>query len=201
MKGNKEYKNKTYDEANKYDFYTKRFLQYGIGTEYEGFVELNKRQYKKIYERLKNNPDADLKLFKTYSVGFYEKSGTYIIQDVDKSVFQCLFETQRYEKNKIKHERERHLNTFFKQEDINNLISEDNVESAILNKIEDENLKKYLNSILSEKQSRRFYKNKIEELPLIVIAFEEGKDVAAVKRSVDRAVRKILEEYKKNKKF
>ena len=59
----------------------------------------------------------------------------------------------------------------------------------------------YLNSILSEIQSRRFYKNKIEELPLIVIAFEEGKDVAAVKRSVDRAVRNILEEHKKNKKF
>ena len=93
------------------------------------------------------------------------------------------------------------LNTFFKQEDISKLISEDNVESTILNKIEDENLKAYLNSMLSEIQSRRFYKNKIEELPLIVIAFEEGKDVAAVKRSVDRAVRNILEEYKKNKKF
>ena len=201
MKEYKEYKNKTYDEANKYDFYTKRFLQYGVGTKYEGFIELNKGQYKKIYERLKDNPDADLRLFKTYSVGFYEKSGTYIIQDVDKDVFQCLFETQRYEKNKVKHERERHLNVFFKQEDISKLVSEDNVEDLILNKIEDENLRKYLDSVLSEKQSKRFYKNKIEELPLIVIAFEEGKDVAAVKRSVDRAVRKILEEYKKNKKF
>lgn len=201
MKDYKKYKNETYDETNKYDFYTKRFLQYGINTQYEGFLEINKGQYNKIHEKLKCNPNADIKLFKTYSVGFYEKTGTYIIQDVDKDVFNCLFKSQRYEKNKRRHERERYLNNYFEQEDIVNLISDDNVEKQILDKMEDENLKKYLDSILSEKQSRRFYKNKIERLPLIVIALEEGKDVAAVKRSVDRAIRRILNDYKKNKKI
>ena len=198
---NKRYEDKTYDEANRYDFYTKRFLQYGIGTKCEGFIEISKKQYNKIYEGLKNNPNADIKLFKTYSVGFYEKAGTYVIQDVDKNVFECLFKSQRYEKNKTKHERERHLNIYFKQDDINHLKDEKNTEESILDKIEDENIRKYLNTILSEKQSRRFYKNKIDEIPLIVIAFEEGIDVAAVKRSVDRAVEKIIKNYKKNKKF
>mgnify|MGYP000128526781 FL=1 len=201
MKGYKKYNNKNYDETNKYDFYTKKFLQYGVGTKYEGIIELNKEQYKKINERLKDNPNTNLRLFKTYSVGFYGESGAYIIQNVDKDVFQCLFKTQRYEKNKIKHERDRHLNTFFEQKDIDKLVSKDNVEDLILNKIEDEKLREYLNSILSEKQSRRFYKNKIEEIPLLVIACEEDKNVAAVKRSVDRAVRKILGAYKNNKKF
>ena len=58
-----------------------------------------------------------------------------------------------------------------------------------------------IENITTKKTINDIYKKKIEELPLIVIAFEEGKDVAAVKRSVDRAVRNILEEYKKNKKF
>lgn len=201
MKSNKEYKDKTYDEANRYDFYVKRFLQYGIGTNYGGFVKLTKKQYDEIDEKLKNNSDVDLKLFKTYSVGFYKRNGTYVIQDVDKNVFECLFNTQRYEKNKVKHERDRYLNIYFKQEDIKNLISEGNVEETTLNKIESENLRIYLDSILSQKQSKRFYQNKIEEVPLIVIAVEEGKDVAAVKRSVDRAVKKIKEEYRKNQKI
>ena len=197
MKGN----NKSYDEINKYDFKVHYFMHYAIGTKFEGRVEITKSEYNELIKKINNSSGAMIRVYKTYTVGFYKTPKTYVTQEVDKKVFDCLYSSQRYERNKVKHERERHLNTFFKQEDISKLISEDNVESTILNKIEDENLKAYLNSVLSEIQSRRFYKNKIEELPLIVIAFEEGKDVAAVKRSVDRAVRNILEEYKKNKKF
>ena len=197
MKGN----NKSYDEINKYDFKVHYFMHYAIGTKFEGRVEITKSEYNELIKKINNSSGAMIRVYKTYTVGFYKTPKTYVTQEVDKKVFDCLYSSQRYERNKVKHERERHLNTFFKQEDISKLISEDNVESTILNKIEDENLKAYLNSMLSEIQSRRFYKNKIEELPLIVIAFEEGKDVAAVKRSVDRAVRNILEEYKKNKKF
>ena len=197
MKGN----NKSYDEINKYDFKVHYYMHYAIGTKFEGRVEITKSEYNELIKKINNSSDAKIRAYKTYTVGFYKTPKTYVTQEVDKKVFDCLYSSQRYERNKVKHERERHLNTFFKQEDISKLISEDNVESTILNKIEDENLRVYLNSILSEIQSRRFYKNKIEELPLIVIAFEEGKDVAAVKRSVDRAVRNILEEHKKNKKF
>ena len=197
MKGN----NKSYDEINKYDFKVHYYMHYAIGTKFEGRVEINKSEYNELIKKINNSSNAMIRAYKTYTVGFYKTPKTYVTQEVDKKVFDCLYSSQRYERNKVKHERERHLNTFFKQEDISKLVSEDNVESTILNKMEDENLKAYLNSMLSEIQSRRFYKNKIEELPLIVIAFEEGKDVAAVKRSVDRAVRNILEEHKKNKKF
>ena len=199
MKSYKKFENKTYDEVNRYDFYIRRFLQYGIGKQYEGIVEINKMQYEKIHNNLISNREADIKLFKTYSVGFYEKLGTYVIQDVEKEVFECLYKSQRYEKNKIKHERERHLDVYFNQIDIVNLKSDDNIEAFILDKIEDENLREYLDSILSKKQSIRFYKNKIELLPLIKIALEEGKNVSAIKRCVDRATKKILNDYKKNK--
>ena len=177
MKGN----NKSYDEINKYDFKVHYYMHYAIGTKFEGRVEITKSEYNELIKKINNSSNAMIRAYKTYTVGFYKTPKTYVTQEVDKKVFDCLYSSQRYERNKVKHERERHLNTFFKQEDISKLISEDNVESTILNKIEDENLKAYLNSMLSEIQSRRFYKNKIEELPLIVIAFEEGKDVLVLK--------------------
>jgi len=188
---------KDYDEINKYDFYKKYYLHYAIGTKFEDYIKITKDEYYELKQKLNNSKEAMVEVFITYAVGFYKEEGTYIIKDVNKDVFYCLYDSQRYERNKRKHEKERHLDAYFEQENINNLISESNVENFIIEKIENENLKEYLDSILSEKQSRRFYKNKIEKLPLIVIAVEEGKDVAAVKRSVDRAIIKILKKYKK----
>jgi len=183
MKGN----NKNYDEINKYDFYTKYYMQFGIGTKFENCVEISKKEYNDLIKKINNSKNAMIRVFATYTVGFYKSPETYVLQAVDEDVYYCLYKSQRYEKNKRRHERERHLDRFFKQADINNIASEDNLEKQVLRKIEEKRVRNFLKSTLSKKQNDRFYRNKIEDIPLVVIAVEEGTTPDAIRDSVNKA--------------
>lgn len=192
MKGN----NKNYDEINKYDFYAKYYMQFGIGTKSENCVEISKKEYNDLIKSINNSKNAMIRVFATYTVGFYKNPETYVLQAVDKDVYYCLYKSQRYEKNKRRHERERHLDRFFKQEDINNIASENNLENEVLRKIEEKRIKNFLKSTLSEKQNDRFYKNKIEDIPLVVIAVEEETTPDAIRDSVNKAKKQIRKNLK-----
>jgi len=199
----KKYEDKNYDERNEYDFYIKYFLHLAIGTKYEDCIEISKQEYKELKKVLKKSTKAMVEVFATYTVGFYQDAETYVIKEVDKDVYYCLFNSQRYEKNKRRNEKNRHLNIFFNQEDFNNIPSYTNLENEVLKIIEDEEIKKFLNNVLSKKQSERFYKNKIENIPLVVIAIQEKSTPDAVRDSVNKAKRKIrnsreLKNFKKN---
>lgn len=199
----KKYEDKNYDERNEYDFYIKYYLRFAIGTKYEDCIEIRKQEYKELKKVLRKSKKAMVEVFNTYAVGFYQDSETYVIKDVDKDVYYCLFNSQRYEKNKRRNEKNRHLNAFFKQEDFDNLPSYNNLENDVFRIIEDEEIKKFLNSVLSKKQSERFYKNKIENIPLVVIAIQEKSTPDAIRDSVNKAKRKIknsreLKNFKKN---
>lgn len=189
-------KNKNYDEANKYDFYKKYYMHYGIGTKFEDFVEISKKEYCELNKKINNFAKAMIKTFATYAVGFYKNDETYVIQSVDKDVFYCLYKSQKYEKNKRKHERERHLDCFFKQEYINDIESDCNLEDDVLSQIEEKRIKEFLKEILSEKQNDRFYKNKFENIPLVVIAVEEGSTPDAIRDSVNKAKKQIRKNLK-----
>lgn len=189
--------NKNYDEVNKYDFYKKYYMHYGIGTRFEDFVEISKGEYYELNKKINNSTKAMIKTFATYAVGFYKNDETYVIQSVDKDVYYCLYKSQRYEKNKRKHERERHLDRFLKQEYINNIESDCNLEDDVLNQIEEKRIKEFLKEILSEKQNDRFYKNKFENIPLVVIAVEEGSTPDAIRDSVNKAKKQIIKNLKK----
>lgn len=200
---NKNYKDKNYDERNEYDFYVKYYLHLAIGTKYEDCIEITKQEYKELKKVLRKSTKAMVEVFATYSVGFYQDAETYVIKEVDKDVYYCLFNSQRYEKNKRRNEKNRHLNVFFKQEDFDNIPTYNNLEDEVFRIIEDEEIKKFLNSVLSEKQSKRFYKNKIENIPLVVIAIQEKSTPDAIRDSVKKAKRKIknskkLKKFKKN---
>lgn len=152
---------------------------------------------------MRKSTKAMVEVFATYAVGFYQDAETYVVKEVDKDVYYCLFNSQRYEKNKRRNEKNRHLNIFIKQEDFNNIPSYTNLENEVLKIIEDEEIKKFLNSVLSKKQSERFYKNKIENIPLVVIAIQEKSTPDAIRDSVNKAKRKIknsreLKNFKKN---
>ena len=199
----KKYEDKNYDERNEYDFYIKYFLHFAIGTKYEDCIEITKQEYKELKKVLRKSTKAMVEVFATYAVGFYQDAETYVVKEVDKDVYYCLFNSQRYEKNKRRNEKNRHLNIFIKQEDFNNIPSYTNLENEVLKIIEDEEIKKFLNSVLSKKQSERFYKNKIENIPLVVIAIQEKSTPDAIRDSVHKAKRKIknsreLEKFKKN---
>ena len=199
----KKYEDKTYDERNEYDFYIKYFLHFAIGTKYEDCIEITKQEYKELKKVLRKSTKAMVEIFATYAVGFYQDAETYVVKEVDKDVYFCLFNSQRYEKNKRRNEKNRHLNIFIKQEDFNNIPSYTNLENEVLKIIEDEEIKKFLNSVLSKKQSERFYKNKIENIPLVVIAIQEKSTPDAIRDSVNKAKRKIknsreLKNFKKN---
>ena len=199
----KKYEDKNYDERNEYDFYIKYFLHFAIGTKYEDCIEITKQEYKELKKVLRKSTKAMVEVFATYAVGFYQDAETYVVKEVDKDVYYCLFNSQRYEKNKRRNEKNRHLNIFIKQEDFNNIPSYTNLENEVLKIIEDEEIKKFLNSVLSKKQSERFYKNKIENIPLVVIAIQEKSTPDAIRDSVNKAKRKIknsreLKNFKKN---
>ena len=186
-----------YDQANKYDFYTKYYMHYAIGTRFENCVKISKKEYNDLIQKLNNSKDSMIKVFATYAVGFHKDPETYVIQAVDEEVYYCLYKSQKYEKNKRRHERERHLDCFFKQEDIDNIASKCNLENEVLRKIEEKREKTFLKETLSEKQNDRFYKNKIEKIPLVVIAIEEGSTPDAIRDSVNKAKKQIRNNLKK----
>lgn len=192
MKGN----NKNYDEINKYDFYIKYYMQFGINTKFENCVEISKKEYNDLRKKLNNAKNNTIKVFATYTVGFYKNPETYVLQAVDEEVYYCLYNSQRYEKNKQRHERQRHLDRFFKQEDINNIESKDNIENDVLMKLDEKRIKSFLKETLTEKQRKRFYKNKILEIPLVVIALQEGATPDAIRDSVNKAKKQIRKNLK-----
>lgn len=185
-----------YDEINKYDFYKKYYLRYAIGTRFENCIKITKEEYYELKNKLNNSKKAMVEVFITYAVGFYKEEGTYIIKDVNKDVFYCLYDSQRYERNKRKHERERHINPYFEQENINNIKGNYNLEDIILNKYENERIKQFLKEILSEKQNSRFCKNKFKKIPMVVIAIEEGTTPDAVRDSINKAKKQIKKNLK-----
>ena len=189
---------KNYDEQNKYNFNIKYYLEILICEKTSELIEISKEKYLKLKSKIENINITTLKVYKKYFVSFNQDDITNITKEVSKQVFYFLKESQTYEENKIRHEKERYLDTYFMQEDIEKIPAIDNTEDKALGFIIDLELRSFLDNLLSSKQSRRVYKNKIEEIPLIKIAKEEGVDVAAIKRSVDRAILKILEKYKKN---
>lgn len=186
-----------YDEANKYDFYVKYYMNFAIGTKYEDCVEITKQDYDDLIKKINNTKKAMIKVFATYTVGFYKNPETYVLQAVDKDVYYCLYKSQRYEKNKRRHERERHLDRFFRQEDIDNIQSKSNLENDVLREIEEKQIRSFLKEILSEKQNDRFYKNKMQDIPLVVIAIEEGSTPDAIRDSVNKAKKQIRNNLKK----
>ena len=200
---NKRYEDKTYDERNEYNFYIKYYLHIGIGTKYEDCIEITKKEYKELKKVLQKTTKAMVEAFATYSVGFYQDAETYVIKEVDKDVFYCLFKSQRYEKNKRRNEKNRHLDVYFRQENFDKIPSCNSLENEVLKIVEDAEIKKFLNSVLSKKQSERFYKNKIENIPLVVIAIQEKSTPDAIRDSVNKAKRKIkksreLKKFKEN---
>lgn len=186
-----------YDEANKYDFYVKYYMNFAIGTKYEDCVEITKQDYDDLIKKINNTKKAMIKVFATYTVGFYKNPETYVLQAVDKDVYYCLYKSQRYEKNKRRHERERHLDRFFRQEDIDNIQSKNNLENDVLREIEEKQIRAFLKETLSEKQNDRFYKNKMQDIPLVVIAIEEGSTPDAIRDSVNKAKKQIRNNLKK----
>ena len=187
---------KNYDEINRYDFYVKYYMQFAIGTQFEDCVEITKREYIDLRKKINNTKETMIKVFATYTVGFFKTPETYVLQAVNKDVYYCLLKSQNYESNKRRHERERNLDSFFKQEDINNLASSSNIENEILIGIEEKRVKDFLNKTLSKKQNERFYKNKFQDIPLVVIALEEGSTPDAVRDSVNKAKKQIKKNLK-----
>ena len=116
---------------------------------------------------------------------------------MQSSFYYCLYKSQRYEKNKRRHERERHLDRFFRQEDIDNIQSKNNLENDVLREIEEKRIRAFLKETLSEKQNDRFYKNKMQDIPLVVIAIEEGSTPDAIRDSVNKAKKQIRNNLKK----
>lgn len=200
---NKRYEDKNYDERNRYDFFVKYYLHLAIGTKYEDCIEITKEAYKELKKVIRKSNKAMIEVFTTYAVGFYQDKETYVIKDVDKEVYYCLFNSQRYERNKTRHEIERHLNPYITQEELSNIPSKYDLELKVIEKMEKEEIKKLLDTILSQKQSDRFFKNRIDNIPFVVIAFQEKSSPDAVRDSVNKAEKKIKKDknLKKFKKF
>lgn len=190
-------KNKSYDAINKYNFRVHYYMHYAIGTKFEGKVEITKQEYNDLIKKLNNSSNAMIKVYKTYTVGFYKNPKTYVTQEVDKKVFDCLYSSQRYEKNKKSNENRRHIDTYFKQEDFVHIPSKDSIEDEILNKVEKEEIKKFLDSSLYEKQSNRFFQNIIDNIPIVVIALQDGAAPSSVRESIERAKKTLSKKYKK----
>lgn len=190
-------KNKSYDAINKYHFKVHYYMHYAIGTKFEGKVEITKQEYNDLIKKLNNSSNAMIKVYKTYTVGFYKNPKTYVTQEVDKKVFDCLYSSQRYEKNKKSNENRRHIDTYFKQENFVHIPSQDSIEDEILNKVEKEEIKKFLDSALYKKQSNRFFQNIIDNIPIVVIALQDGAAPSSVRESIERAKKTLSKKYKK----
>lgn len=193
MKGN----NKSYDEINKYDFRVHYYMHYAIGTKFEGKVEITKSEYNDLIKKINNSSNAMIRVYKTYTVGFFKNPKTYVTQEVDKKVFDCLYSSQRYEKNKRINENRRHIDTYFEQENLENIASKDSLENEVIGRIEKEDIKKFLDATLFEKQSDRFFQNIIDSIPIVVIAVQEGADPSSVRESIERAKKTLSKKYKK----
>ncbi len=189
--------NKNYDEINKYDFKVHYYMHYAIGTKFEGKVEITKSEYNDLFKKVNNSSNAMIKVYKTYTVGFFKNPKTYVTQEVDKKVFDCLYSSQRYEKNKKRNETRRHIDTYFEQENLENIPSMYSLENEVLERIEKEDIKKLLNATLFEKQSDRFFQNIIDSIPIVVIAVQEGADPSSVRESIERAKKTLSKKYKK----
>jgi len=193
--------NRKYEEKNNYNFKIHYYKCYANGTKFEKRIEISRKEYLDLSKKLKELDNAMIRIYKTYTVGFYKNPSTYVIQEVDKQVYECLYNSQRYERNKKSNESRRHLDDYFEQDDFIKMPSKDNVEDEVLNKIEKENIKKFLDSILFEKQSNRFFQNIIDGIPIVVIAVKENADPSSVRESIERAKKTILKKSKKYNKF
>lgn len=191
----KKYEDKNYDERNEYDFYIKYFLHFAIGTKYEDCIEITKQEYKELKKVLRKSTKAMVEVFATYAVGFYQDAETYVVKEVDKDVYYCLFNSQRYEKNKKRHELERHIDRYFKQDNIKNLVDMENVENKVIKQIESELIRNKLKLILTKKQIERLYKKFVLGFSLSEIAQTEDTDAAAILRSIERAIKNILKNF------
>lgn len=193
MKGN----NKSYDEINKYDFRVHYYMHYAIGTKSEGKVEITKSEYNDLIKKISDSSNTMIKVYKTYTVGFFKNPKTYVTQEVDKKVFDCLYSSQRYEKNKRINENRRHIDTYFEQEKLEHIASKDSLEDEVIGRIEKEDIKKFLDATLFEKQSDRFFQNIIDRIPIVVIAVQDGADPSSVRESIERAKKTLSKKYKK----
>ena len=191
---------KSYDELNKYDFIVKYYLKFLINSKIEDFIEITKAEYENLEEKLERESDSNIKIFKTYTVGFYKNPECYVEQVVDKDVFECLQTSQIYEKNKAKHERDRYLTNCNEDNDVDTIADKENQEKTILDKISYEELLEFAKSIFAEKQYDRFYKHLILEIPITVIASLEDVSIPAVWESIDRAIETFKNNYEKRNK-
>lgn len=75
-------------------------------------------------------------------------------------------------------------------------------ENEALKNINNKDVIAFLDSILTEKQSKRFYQNIMEDIPIVVIAVNENAHPSSVRESIESA-KKIVEKNlnKKIKKF
>ena len=191
----KKYEDKNYDERNEYDFYIKYFLHFAIGTKYEDCIEITKQEYKELKKVLRKSTKAMVEVFATYAVGFYQDAETYVVKEVDKDVYYCLFNSQRYERNKRRHELERHIDRYFKQDNIKNLADMENVENKVIKQMESELIRNKLKLILTKKQIERLYKKFVLGFSLSEMAQTENTDAAAILRSIERAIKNILKNF------
>lgn len=189
---------KNYDNENKYKFNIKYFMEYAIGSKYANKIEISKEEYKEMNEKLEEQKTNIIKLFKTYSVGFKNIDGIYVEQEVTKDVFDCLLMSQRKEHHRRKNESRRHLDNYFKQEELDKLPDIKNLENEIVENLSKEELIKIVKSILQEKQSERFIKYVFEDYPMLVIAINDNVSMTAIFNSIERAkkqIKKILKNF------
>lgn len=144
---------------------------------------------------MRKSTEAMVEVFATYAVGFYKDAETYVVKEVDKDIYYCLFNSQRYERNKKRHELERHIDRYFKQDNIKNLVDMENVENKVISQIESELIRNKLKLILTKKQIERLYKKFVLGFSLSEIAQTENTDAAAILRSIERAIKNILKSF------
>lgn len=191
---------KNYDELNKYDFIVKYYIKFMMNKNVEDCVEITSEEYESLESKLKKMPDSNIKIFKTYLVGFYTNPECYIEQVVDKDVFDCLQKSQIYEKNKTKHERDRYLTNYNSTNDIDAIPDKESLEKKIIDKISYQELLDFARTIFFEKQYERFYKHLILEIPITLIAKSDNAAITSVWESITRAIETLKKNYNNNEK-
>ncbi len=194
--------NKKYNDTNEYDLDAKYYMHYAIGTRFENIVEINEDEYKELKQKLRNSKKAMVKVFAIYTVGFFQNENTYVLERVNRDVYYCLRNTQRYERNHRRHEIERHIHIGFNSDNIDTIPSQSTTEDEALKNIAETEVKLFLRTNLTQKQCDRFYRNIIEEIPIVVISLDENTHPSSVRESIEvgkKIIRKKLNE--KNKKI
>lgn len=191
---------KNYDELNKYDFIVKYYIKFMMNKNVEDCIEITSEEYENLENKLKKMPDSNIKIFKTYLVGFYTNPECYIEQVVDKDVFDCLQKSQIYEKNKAKHERDRYLTNYNSTNDIDAIPDKESFEKKIIDKISYQELLDFARTIFFEKQYDRFYKHLILEIPITLIAKSDNAAITSVWESITRAIETFKKNYNNNEK-